>query len=107
MAQSSMSDFRKAVEVGRPPNVVKLFPHSQALIVSGKVIDRAMLAKGKAMTIAANGLNGIAFPGRLELIDGHPEAVGRGGRDHHRRAAGSFSEETGIPRIGHPQGGCP
>jgi hypothetical protein len=34
--------FKKALEVGRPPNVVKLFPHSQALLVSGKYIDRAM-----------------------------------------------------------------
>jgi fructose/tagatose bisphosphate aldolase len=63
MAQSSETDFRKAVEVGRPPNVVKLFPHSQALIVSGKVVDRAMLAKGKAMTIAANGRNHFIIRG--------------------------------------------
>ena len=65
MTQSSGTDFRKAVEVGRPPNVVKLFPHSQALIVSGKVIDRAMLAKGKAMTIAANGRNHFIIRGAL------------------------------------------
>ncbi len=65
MAQSSEIDFRKAVEVGRPPNVVKLFPHSQALIVSGKVVDRAMLAKGKAMTIAANGRNHFIIRGAL------------------------------------------
>ena len=65
MAQSSETDFRKAVEVGRPPNVVKLFPHSQALIVSGKVVDRAMLAKGKAMTIAANGRNHFIIRGAL------------------------------------------
>lgn len=51
------SDFGKALELGRPPNIKKLFPHSRALIVSGKVIDRAMIAKGKAMTIAANGRN--------------------------------------------------
>jgi fructose/tagatose bisphosphate aldolase len=65
MAQSSEIDFRKAVGVGRPPNVVKLFPHSQALIVSGKVVDRAMLAKGKAMTIAANGRNHFIIRGAL------------------------------------------
>jgi len=65
MAQSYGADFRKAVEVGRPPNVVKLFPHSQALLVSGKVIDRAMLAKGKAMTIAANGRNYFVIRGAL------------------------------------------
>jgi fructose/tagatose bisphosphate aldolase len=65
MAQISGADFSKAVEIGRPPNVVKLFPHSQALIVSGKVIDRAMLAKGKAMTIAANGRNHFVIRGTL------------------------------------------
>ena len=65
MAQATGTDFRKAVEKGRPPNVVKLFPHSQALIVSGKVIDRAMLAKGKAMTIAANGRNHFIIRGAL------------------------------------------
>ncbi|MGW8287008.1 MAG: class II fructose-bisphosphate aldolase [Desulfobulbales bacterium] len=65
MAQNVSTDFRKAVEIGRPPNVVKLFPHSQALIVSGKVIDRAMLAKGKAMTIAANGRNNFIIRGAL------------------------------------------
>lgn len=65
MAQSPVSDFTKAVEIGRPPNVAKLFPNSQALIVSGKVIDRAMLAKGKAMTIAANGRNHFIIRGAL------------------------------------------
>jgi len=48
-------EFEKALEIGRPPNIVRLFPNSRALIVSGKVIDRALMAKGKAMTIAANG----------------------------------------------------
>ncbi|QLA21143.1 class II fructose-bisphosphate aldolase [Desulfolutivibrio sulfoxidireducens] len=47
-------DFEKALAVGRPPNVAKLFPNSKALLVSGKAIDRAMTAKGGAMTIAAN-----------------------------------------------------
>ena len=47
-------DFEKALEVGRPPNIVSLFPNSKALIVSGKYIDRGMIKKGKAMTIAAN-----------------------------------------------------
>ncbi len=59
------ADFLKALEVGRPPNIVKLFPHSRALIVSGKVIDRAMLAKGGAMTIAANGRNSFVIRGAL------------------------------------------
>jgi len=58
-----MSDFDKALAVGRPPNIVKLFPNSRALLVSGKVIDRAMIAKGQAMTIAANGRNNLLFAG--------------------------------------------
>ncbi|KIX15014.1 class II fructose-bisphosphate aldolase [Dethiosulfatarculus sandiegensis] len=58
--------FQEALAVGRPPNVVKLFPNSQALIVSGKVIDRAMLKKGKAMTIAANGRNFLVLRGALK-----------------------------------------
>jgi len=58
-------DFEKALEVGRPPNIKKLFPNSKALIVSGKVIDRAMIAKGKAMTIAANGRNSFVIRGAL------------------------------------------
>ncbi|MEA3386626.1 MAG: class II fructose-bisphosphate aldolase [Thermodesulfobacteriota bacterium] len=59
------ADFEKALQVGRPPNVVKLFPNSKALLVSGKVIDRAMRAKGKAMTIAANGRNYLVIRGVL------------------------------------------
>ena len=59
-------DFLKALEIGRPPNVVKLFPNSKALIVSGKVIDRAMIAKGKAMTMAANGRNPFVIRGVLK-----------------------------------------
>jgi len=59
-------DFLKALELGRPPNIVKLFPNSKALIVSGKVIDRAMIAKGKAMTMAANGRNSFVIRGALK-----------------------------------------
>ncbi len=59
------ADFQKALDIGRPPNVVKLFPNSRALIVSGKVIDRALSAKGKAMTIAANGRNYFVVRGAL------------------------------------------
>ncbi len=58
--------FERALEIGRPPNIVKLFPNSRALIVSGKVIDRAMIAKGKAMTIAANGRNHFVIRGALQ-----------------------------------------
>lgn len=59
------ADFEKALAVGRPPNIVRLFPNSKALIVSGKVIDRAMLAKGKAIAIAANGRNHFVIRGAL------------------------------------------
>ncbi|HEY5973289.1 MAG TPA: class II fructose-bisphosphate aldolase, partial [Geobacteraceae bacterium] len=59
------ADFEKALQVGRPPNVAKLFPNSKALIVSGKVIDRAMLAKGKAIAMAANGRNYFVIRGVL------------------------------------------
>jgi len=58
-------EFEKALELGRPPNVKALFPNSKALIVSGKVIDRALLKKGRAMTIAANGRNHFVIRGAL------------------------------------------
>jgi fructose-bisphosphate aldolase class II len=61
----STSDFQKALEVGRPPNVKKLFPYSKALLVSGKAIDRAMIAKGKAIALAANGRNQFVIRGAL------------------------------------------
>lgn len=60
------SEFEKAFDIGRPPNIVRLFPNSRALIVSGKVIDRAMIAKGNAMTIAANGRNHFVIRGALK-----------------------------------------
>ncbi|MCI5142447.1 MAG: ketose-bisphosphate aldolase, partial [Candidatus Electrothrix sp. ATG1] len=62
---SYIADFEKALEIGRPPNIKTLFPNSKALLVSGKVIDRAMLAKGKAMTMAANGRNHLVMRGAL------------------------------------------
>lgn len=62
----SEKDFQKALEVGRPPNVKKLFPNSRALLVSGKFIDRALLARGKAMTIAANGRSMAVIRGALQ-----------------------------------------
>jgi fructose/tagatose bisphosphate aldolase len=58
-------EFEKALAIGRPPNITQLFPHSRALIVSGKVIDRAMIAKGGAMAIAANGRNHFVVRGAL------------------------------------------
>ncbi len=63
---SYITDFDRALEIGRPPNIKKLFPNSRALLVSGKVIDRAMLAKGKAMTMAANGRNHLIIRGALQ-----------------------------------------
>jgi len=57
--------FEKALELGRTPNIRRLFPNSKALIVSGKVIDRALLKKGNAMTIAANARNHIVIRGVL------------------------------------------
>ena len=59
-------DFEEALKIGRPPNVKTLFPNSRALIVSGKFIDRAMLAKGKAIAMAANGRNYFVMRGVLQ-----------------------------------------
>ncbi len=60
-----MKEFDKALQIGRPPNIRHLFPNSKALIVSGKVIDRALIKKGKAMTIAANARNHIVIRGAI------------------------------------------
>ena len=59
-------DFEKALQIGRPPNVVRCFPNSRALIVSGKFIDRAMLVKGGAIAMAANGRNSFVIRGALK-----------------------------------------
>ena len=63
-----MSDnhYKKVLEIGRPPNIVKLFPNSRALIVSGKFIDKAMIIKGNAATMAANGRNSFVIQGALK-----------------------------------------
>ena len=61
----SDSLFEKALEVGRPPTIKKIFPHSRALLVSGKAIDQAMRKKSKAMTMAANGRNFFVIQGAL------------------------------------------
>ena len=63
--QISQADFEKCVQAGRPPNVAKLFPHSRALLVSGKYIDRAMRAKGQAICMAANARNSFVLKGAL------------------------------------------
>ena len=57
--------YQKALQIGRPPNIVKLFPESQALIVSGKYIDLAMLTKGRAIAMAANGRSHFVIRGAL------------------------------------------
>ena len=62
----SIDRFNQALEVGRPPNIVRLFPNSRALIVSGKYIDQAMLAKGKAIAMAANGRSHMVIRGALQ-----------------------------------------
>lgn len=63
--QNITPEFEKALAIGRPPHIVRLFPNSRALIVSGKVIDRAMLAKGNAIAIAANARNHLVLRGTL------------------------------------------
>jgi len=68
-------DFEKALKIGRPPNVVKLFPNSKALIVSGKYIDRAMITKGKAIAMAANGRNYFVIRGALKAAQRANAAV--------------------------------
>ncbi|MDR2338889.1 MAG: class II fructose-bisphosphate aldolase [Deltaproteobacteria bacterium] len=66
MAWSNQSkEYKELLDIGRPPNITRLFPNSKALIVSGKFIDRALIAKGKAMTIAANGRNYLVIRGVL------------------------------------------
>jgi fructose/tagatose bisphosphate aldolase len=62
---SKSSDYDKLIQTGRPPTITKLFPHSRALLVSGKVIDQAMAKKGSAMTIAANGRSSLIVRGVL------------------------------------------
>jgi fructose-bisphosphate aldolase class II len=69
------TDFEQAIKIGRPPNVVKLFPNSKALIVSGKFIDRAMLAKGKAIAMAANGRNNFVIRGALQAAQRADAAI--------------------------------
>jgi fructose-bisphosphate aldolase, class II len=62
----STNDFEKALQLGRPPNIKKLFPNSKALLVSGKTINRALVDKGFAMTIAANARNSFIIKGALK-----------------------------------------
>ena len=65
--KTKVSKFsEEALKIGRPPNIAMLFPNSKALIVSGKFIDRAMLKKGKAIAMAANGRNSFVIRGALK-----------------------------------------
>jgi hypothetical protein len=41
------NSFQEALKIGRPPNIVKLFSHSQAILVSSKFMDQAMIKKGQ------------------------------------------------------------
>lgn len=58
--------FDKALAVGRPPTIQRLFPNSKALIVSGKFIDIAMMSKENAICMAANGRNTFVIRGALK-----------------------------------------
>ncbi|HKJ64237.1 MAG TPA: class II fructose-bisphosphate aldolase, partial [Desulfopila sp.] len=71
----SDSAFQRVLEIGRPPTIKKLFPHSHALIVSGKVIDRAMMEKGKAISIAANGRSYFVLRGALQAAQRANSAI--------------------------------
>jgi len=66
MPDINQTDYQQALAVGRPPNIKALFPNSRALLVSGKFIDLAMLAKGKSICIAANGRNTFVIRGALQ-----------------------------------------
>ncbi len=61
-----MTDFDKALNMGRAPNAKKLFPNSKALLVSGKYIDLAMTKKQNAICLAANGRNSFVIRGVLK-----------------------------------------
>ena len=75
MVAVSAANFEKALKIGRPPNVARLFPNSKALIVSGKVIDRGLTAKGNAMTMAANGRNQSVIRGALKAAQRANSAI--------------------------------
>ena len=107
---SANAAYDKALQIGRPPNIQRLFPNSRALIVSGKVIDRAMRAKGKAMTIAANGRNHLVVRGALQAAQRANAAIiieiakSEGGRSAYcalnywnlARQVGAIANELGI-----------
>ncbi|MFP4039223.1 MAG: class II fructose-bisphosphate aldolase [Desulfosudaceae bacterium] len=63
--ESYLKKFEEAVAIGRPPNIVKCFPNSRALLVSGKFINRAVAGKPGAVAMAANGRNNFVIRGAL------------------------------------------
>jgi len=63
---NSPKDYDRLLQIGRPPTIARLFPNSKALLVSGKIIDRALMKKGQAMTMAANGRSYAALRGALQ-----------------------------------------
>jgi len=67
--------YDELLRVGRPPNATELFPNSRALVVSGKVVDRALRQKTRAMTIAANGRNTFVVRGALKAAQRANAAV--------------------------------
>jgi fructose/tagatose bisphosphate aldolase len=72
---TGISDFDRAIRIGRPPNVVKLFPNSRALVVSGKFIDRAMIKKTKSVAMAANGRSNLIIRGALQAAQRANSAI--------------------------------
>lgn len=66
LSSASSKEFEKLLTIGRPPNIVELFPNSKALIISGKFIDNAMTIKGQAICMAANGRNQFVIRGALK-----------------------------------------
>lgn len=66
LSSTSSKEFEKLLTIGRPPNIVELFPNSKALIISGKFIDNAMTIKGQAICMAANGRNQFVIRGALK-----------------------------------------
>ena len=110
MSKIPESIFKQAVAVGRPPNVQKLFPNSRALLVSGKYIDLAMLTKGQAICMAANGRSAIIIRGALRAAQRANSALiieiakSEGGADAYcainlwnmARTVDAFCNEMGI-----------
>jgi fructose/tagatose bisphosphate aldolase len=68
-------DFEEALQIGRPPNIQAIFPNSKALLVSGKFIDRAMIAKGQSIAMAANGRNLFVIQGALQAAQKANSAI--------------------------------